>query len=185
MVLLDNNTERYVSLADVAEKCSSLAEKWDILAKKQTSLENRLIKLALQGKLNLYCFKLIQTKSEKRWFLIRGPELEKVLYEYTTTIHCMPILNNPRNGNSANIVWNAQLGLDVEVKKNDLYFNLNELGKFEKDDPELSGVKVKTESHTSEPEESGIARSPDTSKGQLDQTVIGRRTTTIQRRSKT
>ena len=122
MALLDNNSERYVSLADEAEKYGRLAEKDHRFSKKNcTSLEDKilsfkrmLIQSAVQGKLNLYCFKLIPPRSEKRWFIVKGLELEKLINPLTT-IHCMPFLDNQSGVVSAINNWKAQPEAKVEV----------------------------------------------------------------------
>jgi len=134
MVPIDDNSEKYILLSEVADKCSSLAEKWNCITGKGVaenhSLEDELINRALQQQLYLYCFMPISRISGKRWCFIWSDDLKGFLNPHAT-INCNLLLVNSKDRIHFDLLVNSHPRL-MHVSRSDLYLNLDELAKLEK-----------------------------------------------------
>jgi len=143
MVPISNDNEKYILLSDVAERCGSLAKKWNCIRdknKSENSLEDELINRALRQQLYLYCFMPISRISGKRWCFIWSDHLKGFLNPYAT-IDCNLLLVNSNDRIYFDLLVNSHPRL-MEVKRSDLYVSLEELKKLEDSEEDFAGLVI-------------------------------------------
>jgi len=142
MESMDNNSDEYILLSKVADKCSSLARKWICITDKgiaeNHSLEDELINRALRQQLYLYCFMPISRIFGKRWCFIWSDYLKGFLSPQAT-INCNLLLVNSKDRIDIDLLVNSHPRL-MDVSRSDLYLNLDELKKLEENDQVFAGV---------------------------------------------
>lgn len=137
------DNEKYILLSEVADKCSSLAEKWNCIRDKNkadNSLEDELINRALQQQLYLYCFMPISRILGKRWCFIWSDYLKGFLSPQAT-INCNLLLVNSKDRIYFDLLVNSHPRL-MDVSRADLYLNLDELKRLEENDHDFAGLAM-------------------------------------------
>lgn len=168
MESMDNNSDKYILLSEVANKCSSLAEKWNFIANESEiehrSLEDELINRAVKQQLYLYCFKPVEPTLlglGKKWFYIWSNILNN-FQGLPTAVRCQlfPVGPGDRIKFAPPIDNSCRL---EDINTSELYLNLDELKKLEESDQDFADlvwtdsdlaredVKVETDSTPKEP----------------------------------
>jgi len=158
---IDNQSDKYLLLSEVANKCSSLAEKWNLIANERKvgnrSLADELINRAVKQQLFLYCFKLVEPTLlgfGKKWFFIWSDNL-KYFSSRQSSIDCHLFLVSSKDRIKFDRNYDSKPRL-MEVRRSDLYLNLDELKKLEENDQDFTDlareeVKVETDCTPEEP----------------------------------
>lgn len=145
MVPNGDNSDKYILLSEVANKCTSLAKKWNCITDKgiveNHSLEDELINRALQQQLYLYCFMPIDQNLPglgKKWFFIWSDYLKNFSSRQNTVI-CNLFLASSKDRIKHDRNYDSKLRL-MEVRKSDLYLNLDELKKLEESNQDFANL---------------------------------------------
>ena len=144
---IDGNSEKYILLSEVTDKCPSLAEKWRFIIDEKKidncSLEDELINRAAQQQLHMYCFNLVEPNLPglgKRWFFIWSDYLKNfTILQYSITCNLFLVNSIDRIKFDRNHDSKPRL---MEIKRSDLYVNLNELKLLEENDQDFAGLVI-------------------------------------------
>ena len=127
MAPADNSSERYISLNEVAEKCTDLVKKWSYITDKKkiesTNLEDELIRRAQQQQLYLYCFMPISRTMGKRWCFIWSDYLNQFLNSYAS-VECNLFLVSRMDRIYFDRLVDSHPRL-MEIRRSELYLDLD------------------------------------------------------------
>ncbi|WP_306546001.1 AlpA family transcriptional regulator [Desulfobulbus sp.] len=147
MVSINNDTERYILLSDVADKCISLAEKWNYITHKKKiknlNLEDELIKRAFEQQLHLYCFVPVVPALPglgKKWFFIWSDNL-KYFSSPQNSIECNIFLVSSKDRIKFDRNYDSEPRL-MEVRRSDLYLSLDELKRLEENGEDFENLVI-------------------------------------------
>ena len=138
-----DNSDKYILLSEVVNKCTGLAKKWNCITDKgiadDDSLEDELINRALQQQLYLYCFMPVSRIMGKRWFFIWSDYLKEFLNPYATGIECNLFLVSRADRIYFDRLVDSHPRL-MEISRSELYLNIDELKRLEEYDQDFAGL---------------------------------------------